>query len=142
MTERTTDVPNASIPDELIVYLPHQELVTTQLKKLGVRLDRVADVDERLGLALLKLTRDGVKITQLRGVLDELRTACAQEYGNWRPTVDNNRHVETVFGLPQPKSHATDDLTPAAGPVPVLGAADAGRGIRVGVLDTSRRRPA
>ncbi|HEX5118458.1 MAG TPA: S8/S53 family peptidase [Pseudonocardiaceae bacterium] len=132
-----TDLPDTFLPDQLVVHLPYLDLVIGELRDLGVQPARTAETDERLGLALLTIqSGDGAKITDLDPLLTQLRAAIAHHYGGWVPEMGKNRQVQSVFGLPQPKSHALDDLAIADGPLPVYSAPEAGRGVRVGVLDT------
>jgi subtilisin family serine protease len=128
------DLPDTFEPDQLVVHLPHLDLVTRQLAELNVLPDGVAETDEALDLALLTLTKADpaggrTPVTDLDAVLGAVRAACEHRYGGWTPLLGKNRHVESVFGLPQPRSHALDDLA-------VSGLPKAGHGIRVGVLDT------
>ncbi|HEY1574788.1 MAG TPA: S8 family serine peptidase [Pseudonocardiaceae bacterium] len=133
-----TDLPFDFQPDQLVVHLPYLDLVVKELHDLGVRPACPAEQDERLGLALLTLIQStgGAKITDLDPLIAQLRASCAGHYGGWMPLVGKNRQVKSVFGLPQPKSHALDDLAMADGPLPVCSTPEDGRGVRIGVLDT------
>lgn len=127
------DVPNSSVDSELIVHLPHVELVKSALHGMNVGIDR-SDQDEQLALARLTLA----DTADVNSVLTQLRAHFAGRYGQWVPLMDTNRHVGPVIGMPQPRTMAIDDdpqlVTDPVTPVPFT---PAGRGIRVGVLDTT-----
>ncbi|HEX3592195.1 MAG TPA: S8 family serine peptidase [Pseudonocardiaceae bacterium] len=133
-----TDLPDTFLPDQLVVHLPYRDLVIQELHRLGVEPASPPKEDERLGLALLTLvtTDRKKKVTDLDPLLAQLRAVCGLRYGGWVPLLGKNRQVESVFGLPQPKSHALDDLARTQGPLPLYSAPGDGRGVRVGVLDT------
>jgi membrane-anchored mycosin MYCP len=129
-----SDVPRTFQHDEIVVDLPYLDLVVGQLGELKIELAGDPDADPTLGLALIRLS---VAETDLDPLLRVLRAMCAFRYGGWTPLLGKNRHVESVFGLPQPKSHSMDDdLARADPPIPVSAPASAGRDVRVGVLDT------
>ncbi|HEX4726021.1 MAG TPA: S8 family serine peptidase [Pseudonocardiaceae bacterium] len=133
MTDPTdTDIPNTSVDDELIVHLPHLRLVTTALGILGIQVTGTPEQHRPLDLARLKLAGSA----DVTNVLAQLRAHFAAQYGQWMPLMDSNQHVATVIGMPQPKSMSISDdpeQTDPPAPVPFT---PAGRGIRVGVLDT------
>lgn len=132
------DLPQSCMPDQLVVHLPHQELILRELADFGAQPSGPAKEDDRLGLALLTLTRkDGTtKITDIDPLLAAVRVSCADKYGGWAPMMGKNRQVKSVFGLPQPKSHALDDLAGSDGPLPIYSTPEQGRGVVVGVVDS------
>lgn len=130
-------LPDTFMPDQLVVHLPSRDLVLRELARFGAHPTGPAAEDDRLGLALLTLVdADGRQVTDVDPLLAAVRESCRDQFGRWVPLMGKNRHVESIFGLPQPKSHAVDDLAAAAGPLPLYSAPDAGRGVRIGVLDT------
>ncbi|HKN97806.1 MAG TPA: S8/S53 family peptidase [Pseudonocardiaceae bacterium] len=132
-----TPLPDTFMPDQLVVHLPALDLVIRELDRLGAHPAGPPEQDDRLGLALLTVVQsDGRKVTDLDPLLAAVRASCEEQYDHWVPLLGKNRHVESVFGLPQPRSHALDDLARADGPLPIYSTPDAGRGVRVGVLDT------
>jgi subtilisin family serine protease len=140
------DLPDSAETDELVVHLPHLDLVTDQLGHIGVGLAGDPEKDEELGLALVRLTAPpGGGTRDLDALLKQLRELSAAAYGKWVPLIGKNRHVDKIFVMPQPKPHtvpiaigplAAEDLAPLDGLPPSTAAPDAGRGIRVGVVDT------
>lgn len=139
--EVVPDLPDTFEPDQLVVHLPHLDLVTKQLATMNVIPVGAAETDEALDLALLTLTKADqsggrTPITDLDAVLRDLRAASESSYGGWTPLLGKNRHVESVFGLPQPRSHSLDDPVVVDPPIPVSASPRAGHGVRVGVLDT------
>jgi subtilisin family serine protease len=135
------DLPDTFEPDQLVVHLPHLDLVTKQLAETNLLPVGAAQTDEALDLALLTLTKADqaggrTPITDLDAVLRDLRAKSEDRYGGWTPLLGKNRHVESVFGLPQPRSHSLDDPVAADPPIPVDAPSRAGHGVRVGVLDT------
>lgn len=125
------DVPTGAPDDELVVHLPHVDLVKAELHDMGVALAGPADPDPNLGLALLTV-RD--KTLNADDLITTLRERIGGRYGQWVPLMGRNPDI-TVVGMPQPKSMALDDprKLDTLAPVPFT---SAGRHVRVGVLDT------
>jgi hypothetical protein len=129
---------------DLVVDLPYRDLVSEVLGTLDPPV-RVVDtrIDTTLGLALLTL--DGVSgygaahpgPDALDAVLAAVRGWFAQRCAGWVPDMGKNRHLNGVVGFPQSRPMAGGVLTPAA-PEEYPRPADptAGRGVRIGVLDT------
>jgi hypothetical protein len=123
--------------------------------------DRFIDepvVDDRLGLALITLKRDvdaamaaeeieaGMVAADQPGPADpavpdidrliaDLRTALQQTYG-WYPTIGKNRVLRGVQLLPYPSFGGSIRLPEAGTPCVEIPRGEAGRGVRVGILDT------
>lgn len=147
MTEVMQVLPNTFEPDDLVVHLAHLDLILRRLDRQRARPVGEPEVDERLGLALVRLAdmgRDGRgrPVTDIDRLLATLRRHFATEYGDWVPLMGKNRHMGIVAGMPQPESMGDDDLmmggedlSPVERP-PQRPAGHAGRGVRVGVLDT------
>ncbi|WP_248960012.1 S8/S53 family peptidase [Sphaerisporangium perillae] len=144
--------------DQLIVDLQHLETVETMLRDIGIRHTDLAsdDQDDLLGLARLRELRDvGGGALEVEEILALLRQKAAADRGGWEPTIGKNRVVDAVIGVGhKPMSLAIGGVAvsghkPMAGaePEPVdaadipqvlLSSPDAGRGVRVGVVDTPR----
>jgi membrane-anchored mycosin MYCP len=94
---------------------------------------------------------------KLDALLMELRDELGQKYGRWTPLLGKNRDADAIVGWPNPKpftgagalgadnpllnlevAFGVDKAPPALGEVPrrVATSADAGRNVRVGILDT------
>jgi membrane-anchored mycosin MYCP len=130
MDDVASPLPDTAVQDELVVHLPHKDLVCGELGKMGIATD--PKPDERLGLALVGLgTQD-----DLDTVLHRLRNSFREAYGGWVPLMGKNRHLDGVFGLPQPKTQSTDDLKMASAPQHIGEVRRMGHNVRVGVLDT------
>jgi hypothetical protein len=132
---------------DLVVDLPYRNLVAEILGGLDPRVTVVETrIDETLGLALLSL--DGLEAyaaahpdpalpEPLDVVLSTVRGFFAAHCAGWTPDMGKNRDMRGVIGFPQSK--------PLAGGVLKQASADeytlrpnrtAGRGVRIGVLDT------
>jgi membrane-anchored mycosin MYCP len=94
----------------------------------------------------------------LDALLLELRDELGQQYGGWTPLLGKNRNVDTIVGWPYPQAitgvrsfgadnklldlevaFGVDDqgpVTPGEVPPRVAASTDAGRNVRVGILDT------
>lgn len=135
---------------DIVVDLPYRDLVAHVLEK---RLEPPVCVtgdreDTTLGLALLSL--DGVdeyaaahpppaqpKAGPLDTVLSAVRGYFAGKCGGWTPEMGKNRQVGCIIGFPQSKPLASGSPDPATKEeYEHLSPATAGRGVRVGVLDT------
>lgn len=143
--EPTEDI----VGGDLVVDLPYCEPVKHVLSALDppVRVTAVYP-SERLGLALMSL--DGVEAfgaghphpaegdaDDLDAVLSAVRYHFAQRCGGWVPELGKNRYLSGVIGLPQSKpleGGAPDEATAAE--YQPMSDDMAGRGVRVGVLDT------
>jgi hypothetical protein len=119
-------------PDHLVVALPHLRAVRAALLHLngGSVAAHVEDSDERLGLAMLKLTNlqpdagrlrqnaelmaavaesrrrlggsdPADSITDLDLLMFELRRHFAEQYFGWTPTMGKNRRLEAIHGFPE-----------------------------------------
>ena len=140
------DVPQDAEPGELIVDLRERPLVEAALRDLGVIVTRDGEV-EPFDLAKLKLDYGesmfpGLTFKmEIDPVLFELRRRFAARCGGWVPLLGKNRTLNNQFGAyPQTQSQATN-FDPEVADRPAS-AADpaAGRGVRVGVLDTKLYR--
>jgi hypothetical protein len=142
--------------DQLVVGLPHLGLVLHQLEAWGAG-PRVADEDERLGLALVCLEPSaavsrvrrrfrswvneavaaaeeaGGEAADLDLTLACLRRLFTQRYAGWLPMLGKNRLLERVTG-----SSVQPAASPAGARLPR--GRFPGNGARVGVID-SRLRP-
>jgi membrane-anchored mycosin MYCP len=153
--------------DELVVDLRHLGLLSGKLRNLDVTYRGEPDVHEGLGLARLAgLATAGVPLVDLDVLLDGLRSDFEGEYRGWSPAMGKNRGVESIasFGHPKPMSGLVSTegghpqpmadasvITEGGHPRPMrLGAPepverpktprpspDLGRGVMVGVLDTT-----
>jgi hypothetical protein len=129
MTDPIPEVPYSFEPDDLVVHLPHVDLVRATLGKLGIEVAGTPEPDPLLDLTLLKLSKP---ITD--DLLKTLREQLVSQHG-WCPLFGKNRHLENVVGMPQPRSMNANDPIRANPPPPIPFSA-AGRGVRIGVLDT------
>ncbi len=143
---------------EIVVALPHRDLVVEALAESGAKPTRV-DESEDLGLALVSvlnatdstnwlLAHTGyahVQVPQSTGpddldpLLAALRGYFKGEYGGWTATFGKNRFLGPVFGGNGNVIH-----TGGGGPEklpsderPPTRSGDAGKGVVVGVLDTA-----
>lgn len=117
----------------LVVDARYADLVLRALPA-GVA-GHVADENDVLGLALIELGEDTA--TGLDDVLLAVRGSIAAEYEMWLPPIGKNRRVDAVIGFPQSKSlYAGPPKQADAAQWSVSADATAGRGVRVGVLDT------
>jgi subtilisin family serine protease len=140
---------------DLVVDLPYCEPVEHALSALDPPVQVTAVYpSEKLGLALLSL--EGVKayaeahpppepkVDDLNAVLYAVRDHFIRRCGGWVPEMGKNRYLRGVIGLPQSKpleGGAPDDATGAE--YRPSSDSTAGRGVRVGVLDTGfARHPA
>ncbi|HYU03778.1 MAG TPA: hypothetical protein VEL02_08045, partial [Jatrophihabitantaceae bacterium] len=93
------------ITDELVVAIPHQDLVLGELAELSDLIvnARIDKSDPRLGLSLISLVHaqraygddEGDALNQ---VLRTIRERCAERYDNWVPTIGKNRLLERIDG--------------------------------------------
>lgn len=132
-TGLSPDLPTTAVADELVVYLPHQEIVTRWLGEHGTPVTRVIASDQRLGLARLGIDLGKQTIDT---VLRNLRTYYEHKYHQWVPQVGKNRDMANpIIGMPETRPHGDGPpelaATPAAVPM-----TERGRGVRVGILDT------
>ncbi|MGV1009694.1 MAG: S8 family peptidase [Dermatophilaceae bacterium] len=148
--------------NDLVVALPHLELLRAELQQHGFAVDhhRVRRSD-LLGLALVPLTGTGDAVrrivdrarhveaptrsrsagplapdSQLDQVLWSLRQIFAARYAGWTPSLGKNRLVGRVHGVGEVSHGGADDPEPAAPPQPAARSQGPGVGVRVGVLDT------
>ncbi|MGH3931535.1 MAG: S8 family peptidase [Pseudonocardiaceae bacterium] len=122
----------------LIVDLDYLDLVTAELSKLGVGAQQ-QDTDDRLGLTLLKDLQDAGSrpLTDLDGLLCELRRRFSAKYSGWLPAIGKNRDVDVIVLEGTSRSMASaDPMATDPGPTRLIPAHDAGSGVRVGVVDT------
>lgn len=148
MTAPVPELPVTSEPGELVVDLSALDLVTNALSApggLGVRYEEI-DRSEELGLVLIKLEDADKHPADLDAVLSELRWRFAAEYGGWMPAMGKNRNVGGhIGGFPEPESMSPPSIA-AVGPDPKPTppgtepswdwSSEAGKGVRVGILDT------
>lgn len=147
---------SAARPEEILVALPHVGRVSRMLDAVGAS-HQVADESVALGLArvvladvrsaaqaLAREAEDQRAVLRLRAgdgpleeVLSALRGLSAREHAGWAPTMGKNRIVGRVVGTGEVQ-HGGGGL-----PIGILDesfaprASGAGRGARVGVLDTA-----
>jgi membrane-anchored mycosin MYCP len=144
---------------EFVLASPDQRLVLGLLGERHVR----ASIDDRyLGLTLVRLFREPGAVESavahvqaerkvlglpdppatatanpMDQLMSELRYCFAARYGGWAPTMGKNRLVHGVQFYPYPDFGAAGLPHPTrARAMSLLGAPDAGRDVRVGVLDT------
>jgi hypothetical protein len=134
-------LPNVAVDDQLVVHIPHLPMVCRQLATMGIEPRFEPETNDRLDLALVtvgrKLASGGYEsVGDLTPIIASLRDHFAHCYQKWVPTIGKNRLLDGVFALPQPKTQALDDLMSVDGPLPPSALPAAGRGVRVGVLDT------
>jgi hypothetical protein len=140
-------------PDQLVVDLQHLEVVDELLDGLGIQHDPPADEDrdDLLGLARLRELRDaGGEPVEVGEVLALLRQRAAAQRDGWQPVIGKNRVVDAVIGEGHKPMSAVGGVglsghkpMNGAEPKPVDagesgpgGASEAGRGVRVGIVDT------
>jgi hypothetical protein len=134
------------VADELVVAIPHQDLVLGELADLADPTELVTNVrisrsDQRLGLSAITVTHapsrsgpDGDDAAALDRLLTRIRGACARRYDGWVSTIGKNRLLQPVIapaghpgvGSPVPCDRASSPPAPAGG---------RGRGVRVAVFD-------
>jgi membrane-anchored mycosin MYCP len=140
---------------EIVVALPHQELVLRELDDIaGSAAPHIVRSDRRLGLSLIGVTHsEPDEPAALDRMLAAVRARCAARYDGWVPTLGKNRLLDRIDGaghvdgggvdgggvaaaghvdgggggLPEPEK--ADALPPAVGP-------ERGRDVHVAVLDT------
>jgi hypothetical protein len=112
--------PDGFAEDDLVVGLPHLDLVAAELNHLGVTFDSSnVETDGTLNLALLK-NLEGLRgraayartgrtfadhgLTDLDALLLELRTGFAARFGGWTPELGKNRHVASIVPWAGPGS--------------------------------------
>lgn len=148
--------------DQLVVAVPHLREIYGVLSGAGMTCVEADSIPE-LGLALVKVSKVGTSASDIRRrkadlagraaakrkldgvdqvpdldlVIDFLRDEFRRNYGGWIPTIGKNRHVESINGFPHISGGAAEPPQFAAD-IPGLEppTAPAGRGVRVGVLDT------
>ncbi|MFB9363424.1 S8 family peptidase [Actinoplanes nipponensis] len=111
--------------DELVVALPHLNVVRAGLNELEVDLS-VRDENRALGLALVSLhgrelagtARD--KHSRLDDLLEQLRTHFRDTFDGWVPEFGKNREVETVGGAHVISGGGSDLPTVAEGEAEAL----------------------
>lgn len=135
-------------PDQLIVDLQHLPLVETMLRDLGISRSQQFDEDENLGLArLYDLTDATGAAIEVDDILGLLRQRAAADRDGLMLTLGKNRVVDAVIGEGhkpmifsiaghKPMSGAAPDPVDPADVPPGVASPDAGRGVRVGVVDT------
>lgn len=124
-------------PDALVVDLTEVDAVESVLDDLGIFVAERSEVGQ-FDLALLKLTLGGEPLNDIDPVLAELRARFAGRAAGWSPLIGKNRRMASVFGAyPQTKSMSLWDPVPKAETEPTPSfTGDAGRGVRIGLLDT------
>lgn len=153
------------ITDELVVAIPHQDLVLGELAELSdlVLSARIDKSDARLGLSLISLVHaprdDADEVVALNEVLAAIRKRCAARFDNWVPTIGKNRLLERIDGTGYIGGGGVDSTgyigggsvdgagyiggggggvpTPcAAADLPEPPAGERGRDVKVAILDT------
>jgi hypothetical protein len=129
-------------PDELIIDLRDRDLVGDAIEKLGITIAHEDQV-EAFDLAKLKLAYpEGLGFEMaIDPVLAELRRRFSARCGGWVPLLGKNRTLSNQFGAyPQTRSQADFDPDCAKRPDGTGADPAAGRGVRVGILDTKLYR--
>jgi len=154
------------ITDELVVAIPHQDLVLGELAELADLIvnARIDKSDPRLGLSLISVVHaqrasgddEGVALNE---VLGRIRERCAERYDKWVPTIGKNRLLERIDGAGYIGGGGVDGTgyigggavdsagyiggggggvpTPcAAADLPEPPAGERGRDVKVAILDT------
>jgi membrane-anchored mycosin MYCP len=132
--------------DELVVDLQHLDVVESMLFDLGVRhADLVPDDrDDLLGLARLRELTDADKQSlEVGEILGLLRHKATAGRDGWEPVIGKNRDVEPVIGLGHKPMQVVEPEPADAAEIPqaLASDADAGRGVRVGMVDTQAADP-
>ncbi len=151
--------------DQLVVALPHLNLVCGELTRLRAHLQ--TESDAVLGLALITINnlrtvmdalandartaealaqcgaefpeQQGRNIANLDRLLRALRALFACRYARWTPTMGKNRVVGSVKGFPHLGGGGVGDPLKSDGSqfAASPNEPDSGRGVRVAVLDTA-----
>jgi subtilisin family serine protease len=144
--EPLLELPETNVPGDLVVDLPSRDLVLRYLEtRPGLRAATVAE-DATLDLALLSLTDTGYladrtgppPVDLVDAVLGDVRAHFRGRADGWAPEMGKNRDVNGIVGFPQSRPHGFGE--PETAPVEQWrrpGPPGAGRGVRVGVLDTA-----
>jgi membrane-anchored mycosin MYCP len=126
--------------DELIVDLQHLPVVRDYLATLGVQYAGPPEEEDRLGLARFQELRDNwgdaVDLDALAAVI---RNHFAGRYDGWTPILGKNRYLSAVIGSghkPMANGEPVDEPVSAVPAPDPPAAADAGTGVRVGMIDT------
>jgi len=140
--------------DELIVSSQHVGLIHQELTPAEADQDRT-EVNPVLGLARVRLSTTATTgarlVAEVRGrhpqekpptdaldrVLWGLRHVFGDRFAGWAPPMGKNRFVGRVHGVGEISHGGGGDPVPTADPRPGARASGPGRGVRVGVLDTS-----
>ena len=125
-------LPTTAEPGQLVVHLPHLELVTAWLRDNGTPVAKELARDDRLGLALLELSVTDA----IEPVLKAMREHFQATFRGWVPLVGKNRHLTSVVGLGETKPHSAGVPSPAS-PEASTANPDDGRGVRVGLADSA-----
>src|SRR6266700_955324 len=93
------------ITDELVVAIPHQDLVLGELAELSDLIvnARIDKSDPRFGLSLISIVHaqrgyGDDEGAALNLVLRTIRERCAERHDNWVPTIGKNRLLERIDG--------------------------------------------
>jgi hypothetical protein len=87
------------VTDELVVAIPHQNLVLDELADLvrGARLDRS---NANLGLSVISVSHEGADDgPALDRLLAAVRERCRVRYDGWTPTIGKNRLLQRIDGV-------------------------------------------
>ncbi|MDX3187345.1 S8/S53 family peptidase [Streptomyces sp. MN03-5084-2B] len=124
-----------TVPGELVADLEHLDLITKELKGLGIE-PSVAARDTTLGLALLTGFDPAEEV--LSSVLQELRRRFAGRCGGWVPVLGTNRTADLIRPAgPKPMSEGEPG---EAERITIPQAAAGAFPVRVGVVDTALYR--
>jgi membrane-anchored mycosin MYCP len=132
----------------VVVDEPYVALVRGRLRELQPKVE-VTEVVKNPTLRLARLTLDGVEnyakenarpdssAKPIETVVDNLRDWFSKQSGGWVPAMEGHGRVYGVIGLPQPKIQAEAELAAATAEQWQHSLdPNAGRRVRVGVLDT------
>lgn len=131
-----------SQPDQLVVDVHHRRTVVAMLDDLRISHGDV-EQDDHLGLALLSglVYADGEPV-DVDDVLGLLRQRAAADRDGWVPVIGRNRVVDSIISEGHKPTYAANPVSVRAEEVPpVTAPANAGLGIRIGMIDTKAGRP-
>ncbi|MFI6096235.1 S8 family serine peptidase [Lentzea sp. NPDC051213] len=138
----TTDqdyCPTTAESGHLIVDTTEIEVVRQVLDELGIVIAKTDDLPA-FELALLELEHaapPGTPVRDVDPVLTEVRARLAGRCGGWTPFLGKNRTMVSQFGAyPQTRGMTSWDPEAFAGETGAFFDGEAGRGVRVGILDT------
>ena len=144
--EPLLELPETNVPGDLVVDLPSRDLVMRYLETQPLLHATSVAEDATLDLALLSLTDAGYlahrpgppAVDLVDAVLADVRVYFQERAGGWVPEIGKNRDLNGIVGFPQSQPHGFGEpVLATAGEWLRPGPPGAGRGVRVGVLDTA-----